>query len=106
MHQYDGISTEELDDAATNLQLAALQLGPVLAGLCGDNQERANREVRLALDLPPTVLERRARAAQLVINADGLPNPAQVAAVIAAIMNTISSIRATLDRRASGASLQ
>ena len=71
-----------------------------------DGGEQANREMRLAIDLPPSVIARRAAAAEAVANANGVPDRAQLAALIARLMGTVSSIQAVIERRTSGASLQ
>ncbi len=106
MQDYDRFTTDELDAASTTFQVATLNLGTILLGLCNHDTEQANREMRLAIDLPPSVIARRAAAAEAVANANGVPDRAQLAALIARLMGTVSSIQAVIERRTSGASLQ
>jgi hypothetical protein len=101
MQEYDRFTTDELDAASTTFQVATLNVGAILLGICDGDTERANREIRLALDLPPSVIARRAAAAESVANANGIPDRAQLAALIARLMGTVSSIQAVIERRSS-----
>lgn len=102
----NAISTEELGLMAESLKFAALASNAFLTHRSGGDPERARLEINRALDLPASVLRRRAREAERIVALDGLPNIPQHAAHIAVVMNTVTAIEAMLEQRRSGSALQ
>ncbi len=100
------IDTVELATMAEALKYAAFASGAFLAHRCGDDRERARVHIARALDLPASVLRRRAGEAERIVALDGLPNIPQHAAHVAVLMNNVTAIEAMLEQRRSGSALQ
>lgn len=102
---YDAVSLEDLEEFRFRMKFAALNVRQLLAELC-EGVELAEREIRLALDLPVKVLLRRAQQAFDVASANGSPSRADLAAYLARIMATVEGMDAAIERKQSGAALQ
>ena len=103
---YDALSIEDLDYAATAFRVQTLRLGGFLTERCGGDVEQVRKEIRLAMDLPARVLIRRAKEAEAIVEAGETPSVPQVAAIVARMMATVQTIDATMDRKRVGAVLQ
>lgn len=103
---YDALSIEDLDNTATAFRVQTLRLGGFLTERCGGDVEQVRKEIRLAMDLPPNVLIRRAKEAEAIVEAGEIPSVSQVAAIVARIMATVDTITATMQREQAGHVLQ
>lgn len=104
-NDYENLSPEELADTLNGLKVTALQAATYLSVLCGDADE-ARRRIRLALNLPPTVLARAYDRAHSVIAAGGELSIDETAAWIACGYNTVQLVAAMLERKQAQASVQ
>src|SRR5262249_18615688 len=103
---WDAMTVEQLTAMMQGLGVAAAQCSAFLTHRLGNNAERAEVELRRAMDLPGRVLRRRAEEAKKIILADGTPNIPQHAAWIPVMLKEIQAHGARIERRQSGSSLQ
>jgi hypothetical protein len=103
--EYDKLTEHQLRDALCGFQLRVLATAAMLSERCGDPQEAA-RHVRLALDLPESVMLRQHRYALETASADGEPSIAELAVLIARMTATVHMIEEALARKRNAVTLQ
>lgn len=99
---FAAMTADQLATMAHHLRCAVMASGAVLVQQCGGDQVAARRYIKLALELPASVVKRAAASAGDAINAGDLPTVGDLAAHTALLMRNVELMDLRIEQRGAG----